>query len=247
MRTLWFALLVVAARAQTPSCNLTWIWEKHPQIPPHLWRKEQPEQCLISRFVRRDARVLELGGRIGRSTIVAAEVAADGRVWTSEASPTLMRRLATMVAPLGARVTLLPAISDVPVFERLGPRAGGEISAAPEVVATWRANRRVATVETAALDGLAFDTIVADCEGCFHALVRARADLLRRVHTVVLEEDAADDAEAAALQAALRSAGFHSAECVTATAHRRGPARPERLRPCAFQALTREMPDASPA
>ena len=240
MRTLWFALLVVAARAQTPSCNLTWIWEKHPQIPPHLWRKEQPEQCLISRFVRRDARVLELGGRIGRSTIVAAEVAADGRVWTSEASPTLMRRLAAMVAPLGARVTLLPAISDVPVFERLGPRAGGEISAAPEVVATWRANRRVATVETAALDGLAFDTIVADCEGCFHALVRARADLLRRVHTVVLEEDAADGAESTALQAALRSAGFVSAECVASPAHRRAPALPERARPCAFQALTRE-------
>ena len=62
----------------------------------------------------------------------------------------------------------------------------------------------------------------------------------RAAHFVVLEEDAADGAESTALQAALRSAGFVSAECVAAPAHRRAPALPERARPCAFQALTRE-------
>lgn len=223
-------------------CDLSQIYERYPQIPANAWRNEHPEQCLIAAHVRRGARVLELGGRIGRATIVAAEtVGAGGRVWVSEASPQIAKKLHENVASIPTVAGLLPAISDEPVFVRLGP-GGGVTSSDPAVVSTWAGARRIPTVRLETLATLEFDTVIADCEGCFHALVRDHpSELLRdgAVKMIVLEDDTPDSADAAALQAALSDAGFTTSACKLGFVD--SPTGGERIRrDCFYRVLTRE-------
>ena len=85
------------------------------------WKAEMPEQHLIHKYLKTGAVVLEVGGNIGRATIVAAEsVGPNGRIYSSEANEEEKRKQRERCKPLidADRVRLIPPISDIPLYQQ---------------------------------------------------------------------------------------------------------------------------------
>ena len=69
----------------TTNATLEQIHKMYSRIPLKQWNDELPEQFLIHNVVQPGDVILEVGGNIGRGTIVAAEsTGSRGRVYTCE-------------------------------------------------------------------------------------------------------------------------------------------------------------------
>lgn len=185
-------------------------------ITAEEWEGELPEQCMHHRLIPKGASVLEIGGNIGRGTIMIGQKAK--KMWTFEAMTDNMAKLKINTATLAAQgiLELHAAISDVPMFVS-GP---WDISTDREAAVKLQGSRctacgeEVPTTKVAEVIDLPFDTIVADCEGCFHDLVATTGTkILDNVNLIIYEDDARSVKKRAFLIKILLDRGFERQEC----------------------------------
>lgn len=164
---------------------------------------ELPEQKLIQNYVRQGDKVLEFGANIGRSTIVAASCAGPNGMVRAFESNVNDREAANKNTKHFGTVDVLPAVSDVPLYQK-----GWETS-------TVKQNRHwksVPTMPTSSVIG-EWDVIIADCEGCFSDIAMSRPEILQTAHTIVIENDDPDFDRQDRLHKNLKGRGFESVHC----------------------------------
>ena len=182
------------------------------------WKAEMPEQHLIHKYLKTGAVVLEVGGNIGRATIVAAEsVGPNGRIYSSEANEEEKRKQRERCKPLidADRVHLIPPISDIPLYQQ-GWFTNTEKATPARLAYTGMKAEDWREIPTLTYKKLTktippWDTIIADCEGCFHTLCKAHPEILNGVKTVIVEHDAHTTAgldPPQSLRETLAAAGF---------------------------------------
>ena len=186
------------------------------------WSEEVVEASFIHQCVQPGDSVYEIGTNIGRSTIVAASSAGpSGRVVTAEADPSIraIARSNANMPPALSNINFIPAVSDTPLdIERSRGSLGASTSSQRNVE-----HIRVETTPFSALRDLQPNVVIADCEGCFDALLSGMLEVsngafLNRTRAIVLERDTPESPSNVARQAAtwtrLKSMGFRETVCV---------------------------------
>lgn len=166
---------------------------------------EWPEQCMVMRFLPADARVLELGANIGRSSLLIASLLEDDRRLVSlESNPASAQLLRNNRYANHFNFNIkAAALSYRPLFQRDWETISAD-SAPPGY-------RPVATVTLEQLQqeySLKFDTLVADCEGGLYPILKDNGSLLANIGLIILEADFRTADEKAAVTRIIRAQGF---------------------------------------
>lgn len=173
---------------------------------------EMEEQLMAVAHVRPDARVLELGGNVGRNSCVIASLLNDSSnlvVFESDPANAALLvhnrdangfRFAVESAALSKRALIQNAWDTRP-YEGALPSG-------------WQFVRTIAWADVVRKHG-AFDTLVCDAEGALYYICADEPDFFRTFRTVILENDFTDINHKQYVDARMTAAGlrrvFHKA------------------------------------
>ena len=153
------------------------------------FKDEYPEQLLAAEFISPNAKVLELGGNIGRNTLVIASLLDDDRNLVSlECDENSANILECNKYNNRFRFSVeAAAISDHKLYlsgwnsynESNKPLDAKEVK-----TITWPTLRDKYGVE--------FDTLVADCEGSLFDILKSYPEMLTNIRLVIVENDYTD-------------------------------------------------------
>ncbi len=147
---------------------------------------EGPEQTMVLRYLDPAAKVLEIGSNIGRNTLMISAVLGDSAdLVTMECSSDSVDLLWCNRDANGFRFAIEPAALSRRRLMQRGwvTKPGDELEAG----CTW-----VPTITYPALRAkypIAFDTLVADCEGALYYILLDDPAVLDGINTVILEAD----------------------------------------------------------
>lgn len=180
---------------------------------------EGPEQAMVLRYLDPGATVLEIGSNIGRNTMMISAVLADSaNLLTLECNPAAVEVLRFNRNANGFRFAIeASALSSRPLMRRGWNTIPGDDLLEGH---TW-----VSTItyeELRAKYGMAFDTLVADCEGALYYILSDNPAVLDGIGTVILEADYTSLEHKRAVEAVFAGRGLtriHSEPLVTDWAH----------------------------
>lgn len=150
---------------------------------------EMAEQMMAVRHIRADAKVLELGANIGRNTLtIASLLADDSNLVTLECDPAAVEMLRNNRYLNGMGFHIEPSALS---YRKLMQR-GWETLPGDELREGYRWVSTITVEELRAKYPIAFDTLVADCEGSLYFILSDNDTLLTGITTVILESDYLD-------------------------------------------------------
>jgi hypothetical protein len=172
------------------------------RVTPEQWKEENVEQGLIHKYLLPGDVVFELGGNIGRSSIIACQVAGvNGSLVVSESDKKNRKELAQNMRGALCNFRIVPAFSDTPLYQK-----GWVTKDTPE-----DGFNRIETIPYRELSSYSPTVLVIDCEGCFDDILH-KADLdLSNVHTIILENDGSKEQNKRIKDTLLKD--FSSIEC----------------------------------
>lgn len=178
------------------------------------WWDELPEQVLIARYLTHEARVLEIGANVGRSTIVAASRLRNPstQLVTLECDPLNVKMLEANRKASGYPFVIEPcALSAVPLVQKGWNTRPGSLQ--PEEIKKeeadgWKSVPVVSWSELSAKYPSGFDTLIADCEGALYHIVGATPQILNGLRLVVVENDYLVKSQKLEVDIAFRKAGL---------------------------------------
>ena len=191
----------------------------HIEINNGYMHDEYPEQRLAMTFVTPDSKVLEIGGNIGRNTIVIGSILKDSKNLVSlESDPDSAKILQSNLqindidtfvetSALSQQRLIQKGWVTVPLFDDTIPEGWKEVSTITYDDLTKKYN-------------ITFDTLVADCEGALFHILKDDPSVLNTINTVVLENDFQDITEKEFVNQVFEMYGL---KCVYAEAGGWGP------------------------
>lgn len=166
---------------------------------------EFDEQVMAVMYVRPDARVLELGGNIGRNSCVIASLLRDSsNLVVFESDAEVATRLTQNRDLNGFTFTVIPkALSKRPLMQR----GWDTIPCDGNVPEGWT---RIDTIDwdTFRETHGTFDTLVADCEGALFYIMRDYPDFIKQFTTIIIENDFQSLDQKLFVETMFRAAGF---------------------------------------
>lgn len=147
---------------------------------------EWPEQSMAVEHIARDATVLELGANIGRNTLMIGSLLADdANLVTLECDPVAVEMLRNNRYANGMAFHIEPSALS---YRRLMQK-GWETLPSEELLEGYQWVSTITVEELRAKYPIAFDTLVADCEGSLYFILSDNDTLLAGITTVILESD----------------------------------------------------------
>lgn len=149
-------------------------------------REEYPEQLMAAMYVSKSAKVLELGGNVGRNSCVIGTILKKSEnlvvVESSTESATLLQenrdanKLRFQIeASAISKVALvqngwktIPSDIDLPGYTRVNTISFNKLKEKY---------------------GIQFDTLVVDCEGALYGILMDEPEMLTNIHTIIIEND----------------------------------------------------------
>lgn len=190
------------------------------QLRHGTFKDELPEQLMAVRYIRPHDVVLELGGNIGRNSLVIASLLKNPRNLVSlETDPEIARQLdenrrlnglpfQIVVAALSARRLIQSGWNTKP------------LSASETIPDGWKEIDTCSYKDLCEMTSRPFTTLVADCEGALFYILRDFPEMLASIQTVIMENDYTDLSHKEEVDSRLRGRGF---ECVYREAGGWGP------------------------
>lgn len=186
------------------------IHAQYPVFPKSLWDKEIVEQTMSVMYLEGHENVLEIGGCIGRNSIVIGSRLArgGGNLVTLEANPKLAAQLKTNIAKTGLNIQVVGrALSAQRIVVR--DWVSRPLPRDAPVPPGWTEVPTITYAQLLSVTGVrTFDTLVLDCEGAFYQIVRDYPQILRHVSKVLIENDFLDPARAAYVHKLFRVHGM---------------------------------------
>lgn len=166
---------------------------------------ELPEQRMVVRFLEPSAKVLEIGANIGRNTLIIASLLTNSEdLVTLECDPVSIEMLKNNRFANGLNFSIEPnALS----YRRLIQR-GWDTIPSEQLMPGYRWVNTISFEELVAKHRIAFDTLVADCEGALYYILEDNRDILNGIHTVILESDYLHASQKAAVESTFKAFGL---------------------------------------
>ena len=148
-------------------------------------KDELPEQKMAIRYLTGSERVLEIGGNIGRNSLIIAHLVGDDNVVTLESDPVIAARLTENRNANGRHFHIEPsALSAKKLIQK------GWVTQPSEVLPNGY--KWVNTITWADLQkkyNIPFDTLVLDCEGAFYYILQDAPEILNNITLIIIEND----------------------------------------------------------
>ena len=148
--------------------------------------EEFPEQLLAVKYIRPSAVVLEIGGNIGRNSIVIASLLDnEENLVTLESDPESVGKLILNRNKNAMSFHIEPsALSKRKLIQK-----GWETIPSEVVQDGYFPVSIISFDELKTKYNKNFDTLVADCEGALYYILKDEPKLLENIHTVIIEND----------------------------------------------------------
>lgn len=149
-------------------------------------RDEWSEQKMVARFLNPKAKVLELGANIGRNTLMISSILEDERnLVTLECDPVAVELLRNNRYANNFRFHIEPAALS---YRKLIQK-GWETIPSDVVLPGYAPVQTITFEELNDKYAIAFDAIVADCEGALYFILQDNEKLMTGINMVILESD----------------------------------------------------------
>ena len=148
--------------------------------------EEYPEQLMAAMYVQKNAKVLELGGNVGRNSCVIATILKKSKnLVVVESSTESARLLQENRDANGLQFQIeASAISKVALVQNGWKTIPSDID--------LPGYTRVNTINFKELKkkyGIQFDTLVVDCEGALYGILVDEPEMLKNINTIIIEND----------------------------------------------------------
>jgi DNA polymerase elongation subunit (family B) len=151
--------------------------------------EEYPEQVMATKYIRPMDRVLELGGNIGRNTLVISQILADSsKLVSMECSPLHASQLEVNRNNNDFKFHIeVAALSKQPLIQK-----GWSTMISDELLPGYTRVNTITWDELQNKYNLDFNVLVADCEGSLYYIFKEEPELLKNFERVIMENDYTD-------------------------------------------------------
>lgn len=165
---------------------------------------EFPEQLMAVRFLTGDEKVLEIGGNIGRNTLVISSILTHNNFVSMESHPHIAKQLEHNRNINGKTFH----IENAALSKRKLVQRGWNTVISDVVLDGYTDVRTITYDELMAKYGIAFNTLVLDCEGAFYYILQDMPEILSNIKLIIMENDYNDVFKKEYIDRVLKSSGF---------------------------------------
>lgn len=147
---------------------------------------EYSEQSMIVRFLTGNEHVLEIGGNIGRTSLIIASIIKPNCLLTLECDPNVAKKLKHNRDLNNLQFYIeASALSDTPL----------QLISCGTASYTVQCTECTPQINTISLDTLRatyninFDTLILDCEGAFYYILKSMPNILHNIKLIIVEND----------------------------------------------------------
>jgi FkbM family methyltransferase len=166
--------------------------------------EEFPEQKMAVRFLDASSKVLEIGGNVGRNSLILASITDQSSLVTLESDPNIARFLEENRDANQMTFHIEPsALSLRPLIQK-----GWDTIVSDVVLDGYKKINTITLDELRAKYQIPFNTLVLDCEGAFYYILQDMPSILDGIQTIVMENDYYTVSHKEYIDETLRSKGF---------------------------------------
>jgi FkbM family methyltransferase len=172
---------------------------------------ELPEQILATQFIKEHARVLEIGGNLGRNTLVISTLLDDpSQHVVLESNSDIVQLLRHNIEQNQYATRIEPSALS---YTKLVQQGWNTLPAseAGEGQKDWKEVPTITFEELEKKYNIQFNTLVADCEGALYYILKDQPSILDNIEMVIMENDYNDMDQKRMLDAILYLKGFKRA------------------------------------
>jgi len=167
------------------------------------FRDEFSEQKMAVRFLHESDKVLEIGGNIGRNSLIIASLVKDSLV-TLESDPGIARQLEENRDANGMRFAIeASALSLRPLIQK-----GWDTVVSDVVLDGYKKVPTITLDELRKKYPMPFTALVLDCEGAFYYILHDMPEILDGIQTILMENDYRNESHKEYIDSTLRQKGF---------------------------------------
>jgi FkbM family methyltransferase len=171
--------------------------------------EEYPEQTMSVMFIKPTSKVLEIGGNVGRNSLVIASILnSSADLVVLECDPTTAKVLQVNRDSNDFKFGIEP----VALSKRNLYQSGWNTQPSDVDIPGWT---KILTLSYTQLrekySGIVFDTLVLDCEGAFYWILQDEPDILNGISTIIMENDYSTLEQYQYVANTLLKSGFHIA------------------------------------
>jgi FkbM family methyltransferase len=155
------------------------------------FNEEYPEQMMATRYLTGHEKVLEIGGNIGRNTLVISYILSQQRNYnfvTLESDVNIASQLEHNKSLNGLNFN----IESSALSKRMLIQEGWNTIASDILLDGYTAVKTITLTELHAKYNIIFDTLVLDCEGAFYYILMDMPEILDNVNLIIMENDYLD-------------------------------------------------------
>ena len=153
------------------------------------FNEELPEQKMAVRYLKGDEKVLEIGGNIGRnSLIIAAILENDANLVTLECDINIAKQLKENRDLNNFKFNIeVSALSNRRLIQR-----GWDTKPSDNLEEGYNFVNTISLIELKNKYNMDFDTLVLDCEGAFYYILIDMPEILNNIKLIIMENDYSD-------------------------------------------------------
>jgi FkbM family methyltransferase len=171
------------------------------------FQEEFPEQMLAVRYIKQNAKVLEIGGNIGRNTMIIGSILDNPEnLVTLESDPIIADQLRhnLKLNNINSHVEA-SALSLAPLIQSGWDTVPHTESTIP---AGWKPVPTISFKKLNDKYNIQFDTLVADCEGALYYILKDDSSILTNIKLVIIENDFKDASHKEFVDNKFKESGF---------------------------------------
>lgn len=170
------------------------------------FNEELPEQRMAVRYLTGDERVLEIGGNIGRNSLIIASILKNSQNLVTLESDINIANQLTENRHLN---NFNFHIESSALSTRKLIQKGWDTIPSDTLQAGYTWVNTISLVELKRKYNIEFDTLVLDCEGAFYYILMDMPEILDNVNLIIMENDYWDISKKIYIDQTLREKGFY--------------------------------------
>ena len=148
--------------------------------------------------------MLEIGGNIGRNSLIIASLLREDSLVTLESDPGIARQLEENRDANGMRFAIeASALSLRPLIQK-----GWDTMVSDVVLDGYKKVPIISLIDLRKKYPIPFTALVLDCEGAFYYILQDMPEILDGIHTILMENDYRDVSHKEYIDTTLRQKGF---------------------------------------
>jgi FkbM family methyltransferase len=156
------------------------------QLKYGSFEHELPEQKMVTRYLTGKEKVLEIGGNIGRNSLIIASILEDSSNLVVLESDT---NIANQLRENRDINNLQFKVENSALSKRKLIQQGWDTIVSDTVLEGYQPVNTITLTELSSNYNIAFDTLVLDCEGAFYYILMDMPEIINTVKLIIMEND----------------------------------------------------------